>query len=263
MALPGALTALALLARTVNAAAPATESFTSGFDGWSGTGTPSWSATTGLVQASFAFVPFPSPGENGALVATNTAAGGAFTGDYASAPIHRAGFDFLAVNTNPSSLTIEWIGGTNTYYRDFSPALGPTGVWTRIEIDFTGRAAGNWGAGPEDEASFAASLTNVTRFTVRIARRGPAAQIFQLDNLFIDRLPQATGLVVDDTNSAAVWSFLRTPADSRAPSADYAVQTSSDLPAGWTNAGTFAATGRTQRVGFAPLSAGANFRLRR
>lgn len=254
---------LVLAAGLAHAATPVTEVFTSGFDGWTGTGTPAWSAVSGMVRASFAFVPMPSPGENGALIASNAAAGGAFVGDYATAPIHRAGFDFLAANTNPSSLTIEWIGGTNTYYRDFTALLGPTGVWTRVEVDFTGRAAGGWGAGPEDESVYAASLTNVSRFTVRVARRGPSAQVFQFDNIFIDRLPQATGVLADGTNAAIVWSYIRLSADSRAPSSDYKLQTAADPLAPWSDVSTVAPTGRTQTVFLDTGATTAVFRLKR
>lgn len=257
------LLAFSLLALAGEAAAPDTATFDADAEGWTTSGSPAWSAVSGLVQAAFAPVGFPSPGENGAMQATNGASGGAFTGDYAAAAIERAGFDFLALSTNPSSLTIEWIGGTNTYYRDFTAQLGSPGSWFRLEIDFSSRAAGGWGGGPADEAVFAASRSQVTRFTVRIARRGTAGQTYQIDNVFLDRRPAASAIAPPGPDPVVTWTNLRTVAESRAAPPLYRIESTPDLLTNWSSAASFQATGRVQALSVPLAESALQIRLAR
>lgn len=187
---PGLLAVvLAFSACASHAATSFTEEFATNLSGWTnlpGIGFVAWKQTTDVAQVQFALQqPFAFP-ESAVLLAGTGASGGAFNGDYDAVPAGVLGFDFMAVQMNPSALQVEWRSGTNIFFKSLGSIIGSTGVWHSFCLPLGPDDGAFWaGASP---AAFAQARTSVTAVAITVQRNGStAAQQYRLDRVYLDR----------------------------------------------------------------------------
>ena len=222
-----ALSALATL--TTLAAAPFTEDFATGLNGWTNNvDATKWTASTQAVRVSFGPGVLP---QNAALEATAAASGGAFCGDYRAAGVEAIGFSFFAESVLPSVLKIEVRGGTNVFFQDLRPRMTAAGVWQQFLIPLTDREADRWSGAPATLLPDA--RTNIVRVAIRVTTSGTAAQAYRMDDVFLDTLPVCRAA----TGTTAALESLRT-------NFVYRLETAESLTNTWTTALTFTATNR-------------------
>ncbi len=208
-----------------------TEAFAGGAGGWTASGSLQVAAVDEGLRGSFAAQGFPVP-ESGSFVANPTASGGAFAGDYAAAGIQLVGFSFMARDVLPSAALVRWTGPSASFFRSFAGHVTRTGVWYRLAFPLKEEYAGRWiGGGAE---AFAAGLADVRSLEIQLTRTGVASQRYEVDDVFVDRLP--TGACAVGTNGAQVLcSALRT-------NTAYVVEAAGAPDRAWEEAGAFVAS---------------------
>jgi hypothetical protein len=132
---------------------------------------------------------FPVP-ESGAFFADASASGGRFAGNYYADGYEPESFrfDFLAGETSPSYLWLNWAGqygGTTRVFRTLWTNLLPRGVWQSITVPLA-YGSGGWSGGSETE--FTNALADVQWVEVRVTRNGPGEQSYYLDNFGVSLL---------------------------------------------------------------------------
>jgi hypothetical protein len=255
---PTDLIALAALlfaaSASVRAATPYTEEFAANLNGWSTQSTTSaigWTWTNGTAQARFNALGVPSP-QLAILMATSTVSSGSFAGDFAQAGIGVIGFDFMAMNTNPVLLQVEWRSGTNLFYRNLGSSVAATGVWYSFLVPQADRVEGGW-SGSGDASLYSSCRTSVTAVSVIIQRRGESAQTYRMDRFFVDRRHglQSIGF---DTNVALGLANLRT-------NRFYGVESAPDPLSAWGSETSLVALASAVSVGLSPASTNPFFRI--
>lgn len=170
-----------------------------------------------------------------ALVATGQAASAYFTGDYAGAGAMMMGFDFRAEQVLPGALWIKLYSGSKVVYRDVTAHVLALDAWQPVRVSLVSSSLGGWLG---DVESFFDVLGDVVRVEIQVTRHGEATQRYYVDNLFLDRVPEAApGVMVAAGEPGLIWQNLR-PGDS------YRVEATLDLaPPAWFPAGRFTASG--------------------
>ena len=222
----------------VRAAAAYSESFGTSASGWTNEG--SWGAfgaTNGHLQGRFSAIAGPpTPQPPGRFIATNTAAGGAFTGNYDAAGLVLLGFSIYAADVLPADLLVRWYGGDGfAYFRSgLATNLLTTGVWHTLVFSLQDKAAGGWVG--SSATNFATARQSVTRIDIQVERNGSAVQTFAVDNIFVDARPAVA------TDPANAFRLMITPLQSNAA---YHVQVAAALTSGaWSNVDLLVATNR-------------------
>ncbi len=223
------------------------EEFVGGASGWTNDpGATGGSVTpiSNLLRINFPPAGMPMLGSL-AISTTNNTSGGAFTGDYAAAQISLMGFRIRSL-THPNVFPrLEWdSGSTTTFRRAFSSGIAQTGVWYEFSTSLKDISDAEWAqtgaTGLLNRAYFAACLQTVTAVRVVIPRpHATAASSFELDAVYLDRIPEATSLSASTSSVEVIWAPLQT-------GLVYAVETAMLLDGPWTSAAALTATGRTQ-----------------
>lgn len=149
---------------------------------WGGRGSASVQTNGGMLEACFeqqTMVPMP---ETGAMVATNTASGGAFSGNYTAAGLDEIGFRFLAADVKPSGAILRIFGRERAYVKALDLSELTTGEWKPYRVSLEGLAEGGWNGGGATEAEFQEDLRDVQWLEVQVTRRGAEAQRYCLDD---------------------------------------------------------------------------------
>jgi hypothetical protein len=245
-----------LLAVSARAAGLYTETFEGSAGGWGGEAGSSMTVTNaatggnpdGCLLGSYAAIFGPPPPGSQAWVATGAVEAAAFTGDYVAAGAQLMGFDFLAADVLPSAAFLDIYSGTNLPIRhSFQERILHTGAWHAIRISLASPQAGQWVG---NTLKFSDILANVTRVEILLTRNGGDAQVYRLDNIFLDRLPEAADPMTAATGSVTVaWQSLRTNDDYRVESA------TNLLSADWVTRETFAATSSVHAFTFPATNA--------
>lgn len=227
-----------VVASAVRAATPYSESFGTSATGWTNEG--SWGAfgaTNGHLQGRFnAIAGPPTPQPPGRFIATNSASGGAFAGNYDSAGLVLLGFSIYAADVLPADLLVRWYGGDGfAYFRSgLATNLLTTGVWYTLVFSLQDKAAGGWVG--SSATNFAAARQSVTRIELQVERNGTPAQTFAVDNIFVDALP---AVAADSVNAPRL---IVAPLQSNAA---YHIQAAPALSGGtWSNVDLLVATNR-------------------
>lgn len=230
-------------AGSAGAATSHVESFTGSLNGWTNSGSPAWRATNDCAQVTFAASPAP---QTSTLLATGAWASAAFTGNYAEAGLRLLGFRFRAVQVLPSVLTVRWTSGSTGYFRNVQTELTTTGTWHQFYFSLHDKAAGNWDGDPAD--LFTQVLSGVDTLSITVTKPSTfAASEFQVDDVTLDHLHQASALLPASSTSAWMrWEFLQT-------NVAYELESAMGPDAGWSSVLTLPATNRQQEV-VAPAS---------
>lgn len=160
----------------------------------------------GALQGVFQSLFIPDPVANDAFIATGILATASFTGDYHQADAWVIGFDFMASNTVPAELRLLVFGqqATNVISRNLTPAIAGTNRWHSFRLSLLGADLGGWTGATQ---KFADILGNVGKVEIRLFRNQENAQTYLVDNIFLDRVPEAeTG----STEAGTIgWNNLR------------------------------------------------------
>ena len=222
-------------AGTSHAASSYTEHFSTGLAGWvARQGTMSLRGTNGLARATFAAQPVQFP-EIDALVASNTASGGAFTGDWGASDLRLLTIAIRANQVLPSDVTLRLYGVTNSFFRNLTAFIATTGQWHVIRLSAASRSTGRWNGGGDE--AFEALLRDVRKLEVQLTRSGTSAQEYDVDLVRLEPLPEV-GVPSQEGPS------LTCSARNLVTGAVYRLDVSTDLMT-WQDAGTFVATNAT------------------
>lgn len=222
-----------------------TESF-DGSSGWQSTPGATVNETDGALRVSFPNI-IPLPPASVMLLASNSASGGAFTGDFTAAGVQLIGFRFKADDAIPNSLLIELRSGSGAYSSpQLSGQVAQTGGWFHV---WTALGEPGW-------IGDASVVTGVTATTIFIRQAGSTAERYYVDDFFTDSFPVGSGIDSEATDTYSVaWTHLR-------PEWTYQVQSCADLTQGvWSNVSTLAATSSFQRIAITNSVHSASFRL--
>ncbi len=163
------------------------ESFGNGMAEWGGRGAVEVRQAEGRLEASFSRQPMVPMPENGSMVATNGASGGAFEGDFPAAELKEMGFRFLAADVKPSEAIVRIFAGNRAYLHALDLSELTVGTWKVFRISLESLAAGKWNGGDSSEEQFRKNLERVTCVEVQVSRRGAKAQRYALDDFFVTR----------------------------------------------------------------------------
>lgn len=158
---------------------------------WGGRGSAAVDANGGSLEASFeeqATVPIP---ETGSMVATNTASGGAFSGNYVSAGLNEIGFRFLAADVKPSAAILRIFGRERAYVKALDMTGLTPGEWKTYKVSLEGLAEGGWNGGGASEEDFLEDLEDVQWLEVQVTRRGTEAQRYRLDDFSLHTMAES------------------------------------------------------------------------
>lgn len=232
-----ALLFLMAIHSTVRAASPVTESFDTGLNGWTNTGSiTNWIATGGVARASFAARSYPS-----LHTAILSSPAGGFTGDLLNdGSVELLGFDFTCENVKPSELSVDIVSASGKYRVYLTSRVGEAGTTTRMVVPLYQRTGAPWVLGMPDEQEFNKALASVQRIDIRVIPARLSAQAYRVDNVFLDGRPASSSLRMDAETGgpALVWQSVR-------PDSVYRLEASDDLSApggGWRDAGEAAAS---------------------
>lgn len=198
------------LAMSASGASLFTETFTGSTGGWQDRDSGGMTVTNvltggnpgGALRGQFEPQFGPPIPEVDAIIATGRFASANFIGNYKDIDAWVLGFDVLAENVLPSSFRLNLYSGTDVIGWPLDGAIAATGVWHSFTLPLLGPEQGAW----EGATSlFHNILTNVTRIEFRIARNGEVQQSYFLDNIFIDRLPDAASIDPVDM----IWLHMR------------------------------------------------------
>ena len=189
-------------------------------------------------------------------MATLRPSSGSFTGDYVAAGLQVLGFRFRAEGAAPSTLYVELAAGTSVYQRTFTVA--PAGEWQSCMVSLVDAESGGWTVKRGSRAALATDLADVRSVAIKIGRNGAAATAYEIDDVFVDGLPKASGGVsMQDGDVSMTWEALQL-------GAPYTMQESPSLAGPWKDAQTVTPTSRLQQFRL-PASGSASqafFRLR-
>ncbi|HMO52549.1 MAG TPA: hypothetical protein PKE26_11550 [Kiritimatiellia bacterium] len=233
---------LFLLPLTALSASLYTETFSNTTGGWQDRDTGKMFVTNvlsggnpgGALAGTFPFSSGPpSFDATDAFVATGALSTANFMGNYNEVDAWVLGFDFMAANVLPSAFHVQIYSGALVLTRDLGAAITQTGVWHAIKLSLLDADSGGWGG---DAGQFSTIVTNVTRIEFRITRRDnqfdTPAQTYYLDNIFLDRVPDA--VLMTPTNQ--IWLHMRN-------GASYRYQATTNLAApDWSTLSSFTAT---------------------
>ncbi len=224
------------VARLATAASLYTETFIDSASGWqnraSGAMTVTYGATDGNpgggLRGSFAATPFPP--FDGAFVATGNLASANFIGNYDEVDAWLLGFDFKAGEIPPDKLQVVLYSGSYYIYRNLGSLVTQTGVWYSFRIPLLDPFANGW-VFDEVEPPPVDIFTNVTRVEITVTREDVVAQSYYVDNIFLDRVPEAVEL----SPTHVLWLHLRN-------GVNYTLQGNSSLSGAWGAVSNFTAT---------------------
>lgn len=222
-------------------AAITTETFNAGADGWDGSValSGSWTFTGGVAQAIFDDIGVPFP-DTAVLSNQPSAASAAFTGNYDAVGIELIGFRFRAPTHLPSDVVLSWGGSTSVFQRSFPVAQ--TGVWYTFAASLASAALGGWTNASGSLTDFETARQQVKFVAIRISRAGSTERRYQIDDVFLDRLPVGGGFSVGASDLSLQWSSLRS-------GMTYRVEGTTNLLATpWSALDTFAASNATQQT---------------
>lgn len=173
-----------------------------------------------------------------ALVATGEMNTVHFIGDLDASEAWLIGFDVNAVHAVPDYMYLALHSGTNMITRIIMNAGNPsftTNTWYSMRYTLLDPPAGFWA---DDTEHFDDIISNVTRVSIVVKRRGEGLEDYLIDNVFVDRLPTGSGglqATVDGNLPQLVWHNLR--AGSR-----YRIEAATDLmTADWITVADFVA----------------------
>lgn len=224
------------------AASPVVESFGTGSNGWSGTGSGDgfnvagiWSFTSGYASLLFKNMGFPNTGGGGTLSNSPAASSGSFTGDYPQAGINLVGFSFYAAQVVPAAgyAILEWGGSTSIYQRGFT--VGTTGVWYEFKASLADEAAGSWTVLQGSVDDFSSARQSVKFVRIRVNRNGIPQHEFRVDDVYLEGEPDATTLDLGGGLFSSIWDALHT-------GKTYHVESSPEVTGTWSVAQSFVAT---------------------
>lgn len=233
--------AVYLLLAPAQAAQITTEQFSAGANGWTGTvslslGFPAgeWAFNSGAARLTLydngGFPSFAS----GALRLTAAASSGAFTGNYDTAGIEVIGFRILAENWTGTNVLVRWGGSTSEYQR--LVAITQTGVWQTVAFSLARADLVNWTVFNGSISDFEAARADVKSFKIEITQDSGFEENYQIDDVFVDRLPAALALGAGSNGLQVNWQHLRTGFSYRVESA------TSLTPPNWTSVTSLVAT---------------------
>ena len=184
-------------------------------------------------------VAFP---DTDAAVATGQMASAQFTGDYLGAEAMMLGFDFKADHVLPSSLWIKLYSSSNVIYRDVTSHLNVLNAWQPIRVSILSSDLGGWLG---DVDAFFDVVRDVVRVEFQLTRQSEITQMYYLDNIFLDRLPEATPVAPDEDGAwGLTWRNLRV-GDA------YRVEAAGDLASPvWRSLGSFTAADQALELRF-------------
>ena len=229
----GVIVLLSLLVH-LRAASEFSEPFDVDVSGWS-------TSNSGLAQLSHVaadqsirvrLIGFGGPDPNSySLIATNGASSGAFVGDYLATGVNFISFDFMAEDVIPSELIARLTGPEGTYFFNLTDQVVQTGWWYRFMVSITSQSAGGWVGSSSN--GFDSFLGQVDEFRIQLVKSGTATQGYRFDNIALERIPQATSILINGANETEMrWSYL-------AAGVNYTVQ-AADSPHGtWVDIGSF------------------------
>ncbi len=248
-----------LLSLPIRAASLYTEPFTTSNGGWTNrsplptamlvasvtnVGNPA-----GSLRGVFAEEQTPSPVNDGAFVATGHLASASFIGNYSEVDAWVLGFDFMASNIVPSDLRVRIYSATNIITRTMTGAITTNGVWYSFRIPLLSPELGGWGGNLPQYFNI---MTNVTRVEFYLVRNNTGTQFYFLDNVFLDRLPDA----VDITANDLFWLHMRI-------GANYRLEATTNLNDGasWVPIESFTATSTVYSVTISTTNAWRTYRM--
>jgi hypothetical protein len=179
------MAAVAATAISSHAAVFYTETFDSTVDGWTsrdpGKMLNSWDSfgdPSGSIEGTFNAQVFPTP-QTDAWHANSGSSTGAFTGNYWTDVPGFAGwqFSFYASNVMPSTLTVRFGDGTNTFSYAVGSQVNSVGAWYTINVPLTYNL---WFGG--SAAAFSNALSSVNFIDIEVTRNGTTKQSYFLDN---------------------------------------------------------------------------------
>lgn len=146
--------------------------------------------------------------EPGTFMATGYLATANFVGDYSAAGVELLGFDIRTLYVpDPASVAIKLSSGASSVSHDISDRIASSGTWYSVRLPLVGPFVAGWYGSTN---LFANIMTNVTRVEITIARHSSLARTCFLDNIFLDRLHNATEASPVDTNDVLLtWNNLR------------------------------------------------------
>ena len=211
-----AVAAVLLTATSSRAASLATETFTSSTGGWQDRDVDKLNVTNltvggnpgGCMSGTFPLVTVPSPPKVDAFMATGLLASANFVGNYTEVEAYLLGFDFRANDNLPGAngLRVKLISGANSILRRLDTLITATGVWYSIRVPLVDPQVGGW---ENDIGQFSAIMSNVTRLEIELIQEGTGQQTYLVDNVFLDRLPEALSVVSTTNGVDITWLNLR------------------------------------------------------
>lgn len=145
------------------------------------------------------------------------------------------GFDFKAGSTNPAAFRVR-IGDSSSRQisRFLNAIIDDIDHWYSFRLSLASPGAGSWDG---DIGLFDEIIQDVSFFSIDISRNGENVQSYQLDNVFVDALPDAGKAKISEEETIMSWQNLRS-------GETYRVEASASLnPAAWFVVESFAATG--------------------
>ena len=154
--------------------------------------------------------PFQDPvfPQDDAFIAVGLLSTTNFMGDYEEAEAFMLGFDFMATNIVPSEFRVQISSDTNTIQRFLTSVISTTAIWYSFRMSLLASDRENWSG---DTDQFEEILSNVTRVSFQITRNDVMQQSYYLDNVFLDRLPDAAQITGQEVDAPQIaWHNLRT-----------------------------------------------------
>lgn len=173
----------------------------------------------GCLSGAFPFALTPPPGQNDAFAATGLLASANYVGNYSDIEAYLLGFDFRAnevwpqdTNSTPDFLRVNIISASSSatnkiYIRVPSPTIATNGVWYSFRLPLVEPQLGNWLG---DTGQFSSIMTNVSRLEIEITRDSDqGSRTYLVDNVFLDRLPEAASVLSSTDSVDITWLHLR------------------------------------------------------
>ena len=245
-----AVAAALLITASSRAASLATETFDTTMGGWQDRDVGDMTVTNlitggnpgGCISGTIPYAGIPLPGTyTDAFMATGLLASANFVGNYTDVEAYLLGFDFRAndvwpqytnseseiTNALPDFLRVNIISASSSFTNKIfsrvpAPPNATNGVWYSFRLPLVDPQLGNWVG---DISQFSSIMTNVTRLEVEITRDGdPGARVYLVDNVFLDRLPEAASVVSTNSGVDITWLHLRSGVNYRMDVASDLVQ---------------------------------------
>ncbi len=164
------------------------------------------------MNGSFPNIIGPSLPKVDAFVATGQSASTSFVGNYADVEAYLLGFDFRANDVLPGTnglrvnIISESSSATNKILRRLDSMISATGVWYSLRVPLVDPQVGGW---ENDIGQFSVIMSNVTRLEIELIQEGTGQQSYLVDNIFLDRLPEAVSVVSTNSGVDITWLHLR------------------------------------------------------